>query len=559
MRITALALSALLISACADTETHRTDKQQANPPTGEVKKLAFNKAYNGFDAETYKEAVKTLSSDAFEGREPATEGGRKTVAWISEQFRDLGLKPGNGDSYLQKVPLVAIDSKPGPLKIADLDFEYPKNYVATSSRPEAQISLDNSELVFVGYGVNAPEYNWNDYDGIDMKGKTAVILINDPGYATGDDSMFTGKAMTYYGRWTYKYEEAARQGAAGAIIIHDTAPASYGWQVIESSWTGPQYQLPASEITDQAVDVAMWISMDRAQAMFDKAGLDLDEWQQKALAKDFQAQPLNLKASITVNNEVRESESHNVLATVPGTSRADEHVIYMAHWDHIGRNRSLEGDQIYNGAVDNASGTVGIIEIARAFSRLPASKRSVTFIAVTAEEQGLLGSKYFAAHPTVPLRNVVGVFNIDSMNAGAETSDLTVVGYGKSELEDLVAQAAQRQNREVHAESSPERGGFYRSDHFSLAKKGVPAIFAGGGSELKNPADQAAQDKLREHLGKCYHQVCDEFDDNWTWAGALSDLKVMFEAGYLLAKSDDFPNWREGTEFKAIRDADRGN
>lgn len=517
----------------------------------------FDKAYNSFDIQTIKADIKTLSSDKFEGREPSGVGEKLTTDLLIKEFKALGLKPGNGDSYTQAVPMVSITSTPmGNLSIADLSFEYPKNYVASSRKTQNNIELKDSELVFVGYGINAPEYDWNDYKDIDVKGKTVVILVNDPGFATQNNQLFEGNTMTYYGRWTYKYEEAARQGAAGAIIVHETKPASYGWNVIESSWTGAQYHLPAKEVNEAVVDVEMWISVEKAQALFAKAGKDFTQVKQQALSKDFKALPLTLKASVTIKNTIEQSTSNNVLATLEGSESPDEHVLYMGHWDHLGSTMIDGKKHIYNGAHDNATGTAGLIHIAKAYKALnKAPKRSITFAAVTAEEQGRLGSRYFANHPTIELSKVVGLVNMDSLDITGMKKDITVVGFGKSQLEDYLAKAAKRQNRVLTAELTPERGYYYRSDHFSLAKKGVPALSAGGGSVWLNDTEKQIGKRVKAQVAKCYHQTCDEYNEQWGWSGLVAELQVFFETGYLLANSEQWPNWNEGTEFKAPRDA----
>ena len=578
-----VSIAALMLAACGDSSNsdnsnsdkadaaQQTAKQateqidNAEKATKEPSKTSpkkpgkhqnnFLTAYDNIDLNLYKERVKTLSSDEFEGRAPDTEGGRKTSEYLKQQFKAVGAEPGNGDSYFQQVPLISIEADADmQLQLGDSTLEYSKDFVAGTSQTVESISLKDSDLVFVGYGVVAPEYDWNDYEGVDMEGKTAVILINDPGFAQPDAGIFQGKAMTYYGRWTYKYEEAARQGAAGAIIVHETAPASYGWNVVSSSWSGPQYHLPSSG--DQPkLDAEMWITLDQAHNLFKQSDLDFAELQQQALSKDFEPVALDSKASVDITNTIQKSQSANVIATIPGKKRPDEHVIYMAHWDHLGSRDGMEGDHVYNGAIDNATGTAGIISIAQAFKQLPeAPDRSVTFVAVAAEEQGLLGSKFFAANPIVPLNKIVGAFNIDSMNVSGRMKDFTVVGYPKSEVETYVAQAAQRQGRELRPESAPERGGYYRSDHFSLAKFGVPAVYGGGGTDLRDDADKAAAEKWNAMRGKCYHDLCDEYQEDWVWQAALDDVRVFFEAGYLLSNSEDFPNWYEGTEFKSIRD-----
>ncbi len=517
----------------------------------------FNEAYQSFDIDAIKADVKTLSSDKFAGREPSTVGETLTTNLLISQFKKLGLAPGNGDSYLQAVPMNSIVSEPVThLKIAGMAFEFPKNYVASSRQTREEINLNNSELVFVGYGITAPEYQWDDYKNVDVKGKTVVILVNDPGYASQNTELFDGNTMTYYGRWTYKYEEAARQGAAGAIIVHETKPASYGWNVIESSWTGAQYHLPAKEVNEPIVDVEMWISTEKAHELMAKAGLDFNKLKSQALSKDFQAVPLKLTADIKVKNTITDSVSNNVVATIVGTKRPDEHVIYMGHWDHLG-STVIDGKKvIFNGAHDNATGTAGLMHIAKAYKMLEKSpERSVTFMAATAEEQGRLGSRYFANHPTMPLNKIVGLINMDSLDISGLKKDLTVVGFGKSELEDYLAKAAKRQGRTLTPEQTPERGYYYRSDHFSLAKKGVPALSAGGGSTWLNAEQKAIGDSVSALVAKCYHQTCDEYNENWGWQGLVAELQVFFETGLMLSNSQAWPNWREGSEFKVTRDA----
>lgn len=517
----------------------------------------FNSAYNSFNKSKIKNDIKVLSSDAFEGREPSGVGEKMTTDMLIERFKDLGLKPGNGNSYTQAVPMVSIVSTPiEGLRIADMEFDFLKNYVANSRKTEKNIALKDSELVFVGYGINAPEYGWNDYKNLDVKGKTVVVLVNDPGYASQNPSLFEGNTMTYYGRWIYKYEEAARQGAAGAIIVHETKPASYGWNVIESSWSGAQYHLPAKEVNEPAIDVEMWITTEKAEALFKKAGLSFQKMKKQALAKNFVAKPLGLKASISLKNDIKSSTSNNVLATIEGSERPDEHVVFMGHWDHLGAPIVNGKKVIYNGAHDNATGTAGLLHIAKAFQTLGKKpKRSITFAAVTAEEQGRLGSRYFANHPSVPLNKIVGLINMDSLDITGLKTDVTVTGYGKSELETYLQKAAKRQNRSLVAEETPERGYYYRSDHFSLAKKGVPALSAGGGTQWINDKEKAIGQRVSASVAKCYHQACDVYDEQWGWDGLIAELQLFFETGYLMSESTEWPNWREGTEFKAARDA----
>ncbi len=517
---------------------------------------SFDNAYRSFDIAGIKSDIKRLASDEFEGREPSGKGGKLTTEMLIKRFKSLGLTPGNGDSYTQAVPMVSINSTPtGNLTIGDIDFSFPNNYVASSRKTVKQISLKDSQLVFVGYGINAPEYGWNDYKNLDVKGKTVVVLVNDPGFATQDPSLFGGNTMTYYGRWTYKYEEAARQGASGAIIVHETKPASYGWNVIESSWTGAQYHLPASEVNEASLDVEMWISVEKAQELFKKAGQDFVKLKQQALAKDFSAVPLPFKVNVAISNEIKQSTSNNVIATLKGSAAPDEHVLYMAHWDHLGTTMIDGKKHIYNGAHDNATGTAGLMHIAKAYTELKsAPKRSITFVAVTAEEQGRLGSIYFANHPTMPLNKIAGLVNMDSLDISGMKKDITVVGYGKSQLEDYLAVAAKHQGRTLTPEQTPERGYYYRSDHFSLAKKGVPALSAGGGSQWINDEQQQIGKQVSELVAKCYHQTCDVYHETWGWDSLVQELQLFFETGYLLANDSAWPNWNKGAEFRALRD-----
>ncbi len=540
-----------LLAGCVSDQYSTTAVDQAAAQSD------FVQVYNSIPMDSFKSHVKTLASDQFAGRAPASPGDKMTRDYLVNAFKEVGLQPGNNGSYLQQVDLLGITSSvTKPLSIADISFESGKNYVVGSRRDnQSAQSLQNSPLVFVGYGINAPEYGWNDYANVDVKGKTVVMLVNDPGYETADSTLFEGKTMTYYGRWTYKYEEAARQGAAGAIIIHETGPAGYGWSVVANGWTGTQFHLPQGKNAAPVVDVEMWIDLDKTTALFSKAGLNFADYKRKARQKGFKSVELGLKASVAIESTLEQSVSYNIVATLPGATHADEHVLYMGHFDHLGQNEALEGDQIYNGAHDNATGTAGLIEIAKMFNSLkqrPA--RSVTFIGAAAEEQGTLGSKFYADNPTIALKNIVGLINMDSLNITGRKKDVTVVGFGKSALENVLAKAAARQNRVLAREAHPERGYYYRSDHFSLAIKGVPALSAGGGSEPVNAVEAEIKSRIGAIVSRCYHQTCDEYNEGWGWAGVEENLQLYFETGYLLAVDDSWPNWFKGTEFRALRD-----
>jgi len=514
------------------------------------------------NAEDMARHIKILASDEFGGRAPATEGETKTINYISEQFRASGVKPALGDSYFQGVPMVEITAQNvSPLEIAgpeeSFSLNYLKDMVVWTKRVQENIALDKSEMVFVGYGVVAPEYGWNDYEGVDVKGKTVVILVNDPGFATGDPEVFNGKAMTYYGRWTYKYEEAARQGAAGAIIVHQTAPASYPWGVVESSWSGPQLDLQREGNNMHRALVEGWITEDHARAAFAAADMDFDTAYASAKEPDFQASAMGLTASVSFDNSIRTSDSYNVAGIIEGTERPEEAIIYMGHWDHLGQGiPNVQGDDIYNGAVDNASGTAALIELGEQFAHNP-PKRSVVILAVTGEESGLLGSAYYAENPIVPLAKTVGGINLDALNIIGETKNVVVVGYGKSELEEVLTKYAGHQNRVVEAEETPERGYFYRSDHFSLAKVGVPMLYAEGGVDHVVHGREWGQMKADEYTANDYHQPSDEYRDDWDLSGAVQDVKLLYAVGRDLADGTDWPNWYESAEFRNARDASR--
>jgi Zn-dependent M28 family amino/carboxypeptidase len=415
-------------------------------------------------------------------------------------------------------------------------------------------------MVFVGYGPVAPEYGWNDYAGIDVKGKTVVILVNDPGFATGDESLFTGRAMTYYGRWTYKFEEAARQGAAGAFIVHETEPAAYPWEVVEGSWKGEQFSLVPEDNNMSRAAIEGWTTVETARGIFAQAGLSYDSLKTRANLRGFRAVPLGLTASISVRSAIRHSTSNNVLAVVRGSERPDEYMVYLAHWDHLGRDTTLKGDQIYNGALDNASGTAGLLELAEAFARLdPAPRRSVLFLAVTAEEQGLIGSAHYAENPIYPLDQTVAVINMDGLNPIGPMRDVTIIGYGNSELDDYLAEAARTQSRVIQPDAEPEKGFYYRSDHFNFAKVGVPALYPDAGVDHVERGEAYAREQRDKYTTERYHKPSDEYDPSWDLRGAIDDLRLFFLVGYRIVNEETYPNWRPGTEFRATRDSMMGH
>ena len=530
-------LASAILAGCASTSITSSDVE---------------KAYQSINAEQLAEHIKVLASDEFGGRAPSSKGEELTLAYLTDQFKALGFEPGNGDSFLQEVPLVSLEADPDMvLSIGGKDYQYKKDMVMGSSRISAKQSIKDSELVFVGYGVNAPEYNWNDYEGLDVKGKTVVMLVNDPGFATKNPDLFTGDAMTYYGRWTYKYEEASRQGAAGAIIIHETAPASYPWSVVENSWSGEQFGFQKENNNMDRVAVEGWVTTDVAKELFTKAGLDFDTMKANAAKGAYHVDMGDLTASVEVNNTIKKSISYNFIATLPGSEKPDEHIIYSAHWDHLGTDKTRKGDQIYNGAHDNATGTAGLIEVAEAFATLPEHpSRSMTFLAVTAEEQGLLGSKYYAANPVIPASQTVANINMDSLNLLGKVKDISVVGIGKSEMDSLLETAAKAQGRTVSGDPKPSSGGYYRSDHFAFANMGVPAMYAGGGSEALDEETANYRKRMSLVLRGCYHQPCDRYRDEWDLSGAVQDLQLFYQVGFDISERKEWPTWNATSEFQ---------
>jgi len=504
-------------------------------------------------------AIETLSSDDFEGRAPNSEGEKKTIAYIANQLKLANFEPANNGSYFQKVPLVSITPKSGSYMSMTTaksknDLKLSDEMTLWTKRVSGAESVKDSDLVFVGYGVVAPEYDWDDYAGVDMQGKTAVILVNDPGFATQNKDLFTGNAMTYYGRWTYKYEEAARQGAAGAIIVHETAPAGYPWEVVSGSWSGPSFGLVAADNNMSRANIEGWIHKDVAVNLFKDAGLDYAELKATAAAKGFKPVPMEATMSAGVTNEIDKIDSMNVVGILPGSKTPDEYIIYMGHWDHLGK-KAGEGDTIYNGAVDNASGTAAILQIAKAFGlQDKRPERSIVAILVTAEEQGLLGSKHYGENPLFPLNKTIGGINIDAMNVHGATEDVTIVGYGASELEDYLKTIADKQKRNIIPDQNPEKGYFYRSDHFSLAKVGVPMLYAEGSGQYIGETKEYGEEIVKDYIANRYHKVGDEFDPEWSLQGTLQDMDMLYELGETLANDGQYPNWYEGNEFKSIRD-----
>jgi len=548
----------LALAGCTTTPSGTLPRAEA-PAPGAVPEISV---------ETMKEVTRTLSGDDFEGRAPGTPGEDKTLSYLVQKFQAAGLQPGNKGSWFQDVPLVEITGENySPLRIAakgqgkgpPLSFKYGSDFVAATYRVVPKIDLEDSELVFVGYGINAPEKGWNDYAGIDMRGKTAVILINDPDYESADlTGPFNGRAMTYYGRWTYKFEEAARQGAAAALIVHDTFPAAYGWNVVQSSWSGAQaYARKADDGASQTM-VNGWVQKGVAEQILKTAGQDMAALSAAAKQQGFKPVPLGIGASLSFTNQTRRFASKNVVGLLPGSDRPGEYVLYSAHWDHLGRcTPNAAGDDICNGAIDNATGTAALVALAEAHKKAGPTPRSMVFLAVTAEESGLLGSEYYGANPVFPLAQTVGGVNMDALSLAGPAKDVTVVGLGKSELDGVLAKVLEAEHRAISPDRNPEKGYYYRSDHFSLAKRGVPMFYVDGGEDLVNGGRAAGEAYAKDYTDKRYHGPDDEYDPAWDWSGALADLRVYYRLGRALAESSDWPNWLPGDEFRRVRDESR--
>lgn len=556
-RLTVIA-TFLALTACSQPDTAGED----TVPEAEVEaEVAAPTGRDTITAQDLHEQIRILASDEFEGRAPSSPAETKTINYLKEQLVSFGVKPGNGDSYFQEVPLVDITAEDvTPLTIegegGSLSYDLAVDMVALTRRVVDRIDLEKSPLVFVGYGIVAPEHNWNDYEGVDMTGKTAVILVNDPGYATQDPAVFDGNAMTYYGRWTYKYEEAMRQGADGAIIIHETAAAAYPWVVVKNGWTGRNFYAETADGNMSRTKVEGWISTKAAQEIFALAGLDYEEQLTAAIDPAFTPVPMPLTASVGFNNVVGHSLSNNVVGVVPGSAAPDEAFIYMGHWDHFGIGDAEDGDDIYNGAVDNATGTAALLELAQAFASLEtAPRRSVYFLYTTAEEQGLLGSEYYAENPLYPLAKTVAGLNVDAFNtAVGPTHDVGVIGTGLSELDGVLKSVTDASGRVITPDSSPEKGFYFRSDHFPLAKKGVPMIYPKNGVDSIEHGEEWGKQVLADYVANTYHKPTDEYQADWDLTGMANDVGLFFDVGYEVANGDAWPNWNPGTQFRSIRD-----
>jgi Zn-dependent M28 family amino/carboxypeptidase len=535
-----LASAGLLLSACAG--------HQLPPPSTDI------------DETVFRDHVRVLASDDFQGRKPGTPGEEKTVPYLVEQFRKLGLKPGNGESFLQQVPMIeSVAGADASLSVAGrngtLALAYGKDMVIWSNRGMPQAELRRSDLVFVGYGIVAAEYDWNDYAGIDVHGKTVLVLVNDPGYGTKDPKVFRGGAMTYYGRWAYKVGEAARQGAAGVLLIHDGDAVGYGWSVVQNTWTGAQLGLATPDGAAARASIEGWIQKDVARSLFTAAGLDFAAAVAAAGHAGFKPAPMGLRVDATLHNTVRQFTSANVIAQLPGGGRRREYVMYAAHWDHLGSDLTRPGHNIFNGAIDNASGVAGLLTLAQSFVRTkPIADRSIVFLALTGGEAGLLGSEYYADNPILPLRDTAAVLDLDSLHIGGPTRDVTVFGAGNTDLEEYARAAALLQGREITPEPMPERGAYFQSDDFTFAKAGVPALYAKGGFDDAARGPVWGRARLDDYMAHRYRQPSDQYSPDWDVRGALDDLRLYYDVGNRVAHSRRFPRWYPSSEFRVSRD-----
>ena len=517
-------------------------------------------ALAAIDTATLMQHIRVLSADSLLGRLPGSLGEEKTVAYLEEQFKAMGLAPGNPDgTYTQRVPLVGITVTGAPALTfsaagASRTLKWKDDYVAWTKHVAPTASLNNSDLVFVGYGTEAPEFQWDDFKGMDVAGKTLVMLVNDP--ALADTSQFGGPRMTYYGRWTYKYEQGMKHKAAGVLLIHETGPAGYPFSVVQGN-ASERFDLVTEDKNMGRSDVEGWISLDQAKTLFSMAGQDFDSLKARAATREFSPVPLGVTASVTLQNSLRTIDSRNVIAKLDGSdpALASEYIVYTAHWDHFGVGTPVNGDSIYNGALDNATGTAGLLTMAKAFKAMPTPpKRTTLFLAVTAEEQGLLGAQFYAVSPLYPLAKTLANLNMDGLNTWGPTRDLVVIGLGASELDDYATAAAAEQQRVLIPDAEPEKGFYYRSDHFNFAKQGVPAFFGEGGMDYIGKPASFGRERRDAYTANDYHQPQDEIKPGWEMSGAVQDLQLLLAMGYRVAEATKFPEWRPGNEFKAVRD-----
>ena len=551
-----IALSLFIAFAC-----FASSAQAADAPVLASSGASHAKPFtDAITAQGFRDYDEAISSDTMEGRKPGTEGAKRATGYIVEQFKKLGLQPGNNGSWFQSVPTVSATVQNKETLKLDVSegggtqsFAYGTEMVAYDPQDKPHVAVKDSDIVYLGYGIDAPEYQWNDYANQDVKGKTVVVLVNDPGYATGDAKLFKGRTMTYYGRWTYKYEQCARAGAAACLIVHDTGAAGYPWTVVKNSWTGPQLSLPASEDPTPRVPIAGWLTTDSARRLFAKAGLDFDKLKAEAAKPGFKPVALKAKASIAVDSTIEHGSANNVLGLIKGSKYPDQVIVYSAHWDHFGRDPKLQGDQIFNGAIDNGTGISALLEIAGAFAKQK-PERSVLFLADTLEESGLLGSLYYTMHPVFPLDKTVADINMDAMDVIGPTQNLQIIGSGQSQLEDMLTAALKKQGRYASPDATPENGFYFRSDHFSFAKAGVPALMTQTGDDMVHGGMVDGRIALADYTANRYHTVHDNFDPKWDFSGVAQDTQALYEVGNQLANSQQWPQWNTSSEFRAKRE-----
>jgi Zn-dependent M28 family amino/carboxypeptidase len=564
----AIALAVSLLTACGPQAQDAAAPTVATAPVVAPKAAPVKPTREGhfspeISAADFAAHVQRLGSDEFEGRKPGTIGERMATTYLIDQFQRMGLKPGNHGSFLQAVPAIETSLLDGNKITLDVTeggnvekFAYRSDAILGTLQGKPEIELKDSDLVFAGYGVVAPEYQWNDYTGLDVKGKTVVVLVNDPGFGNHDAALFKGPAMTYYGRWTYKYEEAARQGAAGCLIVHDTDGAGYPWQVVINSWSGPQFSLPPSEDAGPRLPLAGWLTTEAARRLFAKAGADFGVLKKSADLRGFKGTALAAKLSTQFRNQIRSVESTNVLALLPGSTRPDEAIVYSAHWDHFGRDPALKGDQIFNGAVDNGTGLAALLEIADAFAHQASPpQRSILFLAPTMEEAGLLGSRYYSVHPVIPMAKTVADINMDELIPYGRTHDMAIIGQGQSQLDDYLRDVLKPQGRTIVGDEEPEKGFFYRSDQLNFARQGVPVLYARGGFDKLDGGKTAGRAAYDDFTSNRYHKPADNYDPNWDLSGVIEDVQSLYAVGKRLADESTFPQWNQDSEFRAAREA----
>ena len=560
-------LAAVLLAGCGPSSTDTTAAPAVPAVAAKPAPPAFKPTREGhfsaaITAEDFAAHVQRLASDEFEGRKPGTIGERMTTAYLIDQFQRMKLKPGNGTSFLQRVPMIEttlLDRDAITLDAAEggsvEKFAYRTDTIVGTLQGKGEVELKDSDIVFAGYGVVAPEVPWNDYAGLDVKGKTVIVLINDPGFGNGDETLFRGKTMTYYGRWTYKFEECARQGAAACLIVHDTPGAAYPWEVVINSWSGPQFNLPVSEDPEPRMLVAGWLTTDAARRLFTKAGADFDALKKSADLRGFKPSPLAAKLSTHFRNTIRSTASDNVLALLPGSTRPDEVIVYSAHWDHLGAD-ATGADHIFNGAVDNGSGLAALLELADAFAQQqPPPQRSILFFAPTLEESNLLGSRYYAGHPVQPMAKTVADINMDMLYIIGRTRDMKIIGYGQSQLDEYLKDALAPLGRTIVPDAESEKGYFYRSDQLNFARKGVPVLYANAGMDKLDGGPDAGRAAIDDYTKNHYHKPADEYDPHWDLSGVIENVQALYTVGKRLADESTFPQWNADSEFRGARAA----